>query len=312
MVLPIHPQPLKGESMTSWTVRLANANVTSVHNLLSSCIHERRWDKTDLDLLAENDASVLAGISRIHDEQIPKQMSLSAVRDLLALNGKSIRKSWLSSPFITRYCPLCLGEDRVPYMRLLWRLHFLPICVDHKIFLQNRCWNGACKAVQPLKQFDRDGLCGSCFIQLKDAPISYSKNCDNLLNLSSRVSDILAFKISPRSLGFPLSTKEFFSVLLLLVRYFNEYLPREKEWKEFRQIYCVSPCSFHYRWRIDSSFAALLLEKALVLLERWSAVELFISQNRSSFKKLCYGHANIPGRIRELILSTQNSSKVKP
>ena len=48
MTLPIHPQPLDNESMTSWLKRLAEGNGSSISNILSSYIDSnKRWDRKD-------------------------------------------------------------------------------------------------------------------------------------------------------------------------------------------------------------------------------------------------------------------------
>ena len=38
-----------------------------------------------------------------------------------------------------RVCGSCLGNDRVPYERLVWGVRILPVCVDHGRFLVWRC-----------------------------------------------------------------------------------------------------------------------------------------------------------------------------
>ncbi len=38
-----------------------------------------------------------------------------------------------------RYCPSCLKEDSIPYYRKKWRLSYIPICIIHECFLENKC-----------------------------------------------------------------------------------------------------------------------------------------------------------------------------
>lgn len=46
---------------------------------------------------------------------------------------------------IRRYCPMCLEEDTVPYLRITWRLATTVICDKHKIAMQDRCPHCGCR-----------------------------------------------------------------------------------------------------------------------------------------------------------------------
>ena len=52
ITLPVHPQPLDNESMSSWLKRIAKANSTTVGNILSSYLDNKRWDRRNLDLMS--------------------------------------------------------------------------------------------------------------------------------------------------------------------------------------------------------------------------------------------------------------------
>ncbi len=177
MTLPVHPQPLNNESLTSWLARLANTNYTSTKSILSTFIRDdKRWDRVDLDLLGRREAEMLADIAYLKDATRLQTMTLSNYTNILFQGSKADRKSWMSSISTTRYCPVCLGKDRIPHLRTLWRLHFLPICVDHKIILQNGCWNNKCNYSQPIIAFNQKGCCSKYGTTFCDAPASKLKN----------------------------------------------------------------------------------------------------------------------------------------
>jgi TniQ len=41
-----------------------------------------------------------------------------------------------------QFCPLCLNEDKTPYLRRRWRLALAVVCAQHGVLLQDRC--GSC------------------------------------------------------------------------------------------------------------------------------------------------------------------------
>lgn len=68
MTLPIHPQPLDNESMTSWLKRVAEANSTSVSNILLSYVdNNKRWDRKVLDLISNEETQILFTIARVRE-----------------------------------------------------------------------------------------------------------------------------------------------------------------------------------------------------------------------------------------------------
>jgi hypothetical protein len=227
-------------------------------------------------------------------------MTLSNWKDIIQQDNVADRKSWMGSTMTMRYCPLCLTQHNIPYPRLSWRLLFLPLYIEHNVVLQTGCWNRKCDHFQQLSEFSQKGRCIKCNVQLDEAPIAQPKNCDRLIRFSASIKEILEHKSLLHITDIPYDTKEFFAVLLLLVRYFNQYLPREISWEGLGENYRLSLNS-PYNWRKNNNVACILLEKSLVL-ENWTSCKDFFNQNRSRFKRLCYEYdTKTPVTIKRLI-----------
>jgi len=289
MTLPVHPQPFANESMTSWLARLANANYTSIPSILSSYAGDnKRWDRVDLDLLERREAEIIADMAYLKDMTRLQTMTLSNYSKILFRGSKADRKSWMSSTFTTRYCPLCLAKDRIPHLRTLWRLHFLPICIDHKIILQNGCWKNKCNFSQPLVTFNQKGCCSKCSTPFCNAPISRAEKCERLVRFASAVESMLRTSQLPHKTSFPYGMSEFFEVLLFFVRYFNQYLPRERSWEDLIRSYSL-PLNSPYEWRGNNAVACILIENSLEVIEKWSTTgKNLVTQHRSRLNRLHY------------------------
>lgn len=122
---------------------------------------------------------------------------------------------------------------------------------------------------------------------MDEAPIIQLKNCDHLIRFCTSIKEILEDSILLYLKGFPYDTKEFFELLLLFVRYFNQYLPREIPWEDLKERHGVllSPlCD----WRQNNNMASILLDKSLTVLENRTSCQDFFTQNKARIKRLCY------------------------
>ena len=288
---PIHPQPLRGESLTSWLMRVANANVSSVQSFLSSYLGEAEWRRRDLDLLDKKELSLLASLGRVQGGvETLWSMVLTPWNGVMAHDNEADHKAWVNSLRTTRYCPICLSKDAFPYLRLKWRLHVLPICVDHKVVLQNRCWNRDCGYSQPIARFRSDeglGVCSRCGSPLSHGPAIPPKNCEHLIRFTAAIVDILDKGKLPKYLAWPYKVNEFFAVLRLLVRFFNLYQPKESSWEELLQTHGL-PRNPPFDWRKNDAVACILLENSLKLIQNWPTNMMdFVRANQARFNRLC-------------------------
>lgn len=160
-VLPAHPAPEKLESLTSYFMRIAQANNIHIVKALSTLIgvnadilksltdHPLRTFGKTAERLACLDSQILA-TTFFH---IGRKFGRLAYSN--ALSG-FLRGSLGSS---LRYCPSCLA-DRLCYS-LIWRFLSLPGCVTHSCRLLDHCQH--CGSPIPLITFPpRIGACPTC------------------------------------------------------------------------------------------------------------------------------------------------------
>jgi hypothetical protein len=148
-LLPIHPQPKKGEILSSWMVRLSISNHFQLHTFYSKllgynhAIWNRDVDRNPSTTLLE----ILADCSGCSLNRI-KSMTLGNFDGLLyedvRLNGVA---KWILPIGVfhrmhrrrgMQCCPLCLQQD-VPFFSLKWRVSMFAICEVHKCFLIDAC-----------------------------------------------------------------------------------------------------------------------------------------------------------------------------
>ena len=72
-----------------------------------------------------------------------------------------------------RVCGNCLGNDKVPYERLVWGVRILPVCVDHGCFLVWRCV-GCGSKLRPQRNNVMTCRCGHHVSQSDPPPVSPS------------------------------------------------------------------------------------------------------------------------------------------
>lgn len=157
----VRPEPLPGESLSSWRQRSGWANGYRLFPM-----NDERRRRTDHDWTA-SDAEA-AWLASCHGKEVPEIHSLSSAALhgslLKAASGRTHQQWWLecrvSGPRQSpgaMFCPRCLAEDAIPYYRLRWRLGFMTICPAHRCFLADRC--GKCGAsAWPAGAVTRDGV----------------------------------------------------------------------------------------------------------------------------------------------------------
>lgn len=148
--LPVHPQPLEGELLSSWMIRLAHGNGFKVQTFTALQFGRERsiWTR-DIDHHAP--AWLLERLASVSGQPIDRleAMTLRAFegRVFERLNPKGRTRFLLPLSvyhrarrgFGLQYCPGCLAEDSEPYFRLRWRLSLSCVCCTHRVFLRDRC-----------------------------------------------------------------------------------------------------------------------------------------------------------------------------
>jgi len=214
VIWPIHPQPLNGEILSSWMIRVAHANRYKVHDFYSQYFGRNRqiWNR-DIDQFAPewliNGLTKHTGLSKETIEDMTLRSyggvvsdrfkNASVVRGLLAL-GIYHRKRRL---YGQQFCPICLRADKTPYLRKAWRIASVCICDLHQTILQDRC-NNCQRPMMAYRtdMFNKSGIpiysgidyCGTCRKRLVSNKPYSRKVPANLVQLQCKVYDALKGK----------------------------------------------------------------------------------------------------------------------
>lgn len=150
---PIHPQPLPDELLSSWMIRVARGNGFKVHSFYAAHFGRERqiWNR-DIDHHAPawllDGLEAHTGVQRVRLETMTLRAFESVVFERFNETGNTRFLMPLSIFHRTRraygqqFCPLCLTEDKTPYLRRRWRLALEVVCAQHGVLLQDRC--GSC------------------------------------------------------------------------------------------------------------------------------------------------------------------------
>lgn len=185
---PAHPKPQPDELLSSWIVRIAEANgiklETMTHQLFG--LYRLPWNR-DIDRLAPKwllkeicahtgtgywDAyrTTLAGYrTRLY----PHRKDSGQLRWILSVKINSTKRDGYGIQF----CPQCLATDKEPYFRRKWRVALYTFCLEHMVMLHDCC--PACGSAVTFyrrdfgRAIDEAGaicLCHQCQFDLRNAP----------------------------------------------------------------------------------------------------------------------------------------------
>lgn len=147
---PAHPKPLPDELLSSWMVRVAEANAIKLQTLSRMLYGTQRtpWNR-DIDRFAPK--WLLKEICRHTGTNywVAYQTTLSTYRNLLyskrRLTGQlqwvlpNLSHGTRHDGFGMQFCPVCLAEDAIPYFRKQWRLALYTYCPNHQVMLHDAC-----------------------------------------------------------------------------------------------------------------------------------------------------------------------------
>ena len=152
----IRPRPKRGEALSSWLVRIAEARGKLPHQLVQElCPGLQFWNR-DGDLLAppvlldalavrtgtprpEIERLTLGSLAGVLDEAISGKEQSSTVRPLGVYHRPRRGHG-------QQYCAPCLATD-TPFFRLRWRLTLFPACTRHGLILNDACHSCAAPVV---------------------------------------------------------------------------------------------------------------------------------------------------------------------
>lgn len=171
------PQPAANSALSGWIMMVAAAKRTPVCEVL------RIWNYCIPDAYAADTCRHIPPLSAMAITSFVSPRYLAELhwsgRSLLADPTFSCLTTHSNGCDIHRYCPLCLRQDQIPYLRLSWRVAFQLMCPEHHCLLLEKC-PGCGKAVDGAKYHHekmRIGvdalfrLCPHCLDDLCAAPI---------------------------------------------------------------------------------------------------------------------------------------------
>jgi len=160
---PAHPKPFPDEILSSWIVRVAEANAVKLQTLCWMLFGNERspWNR-DIDRSAPKwllkaicehtgtnywdgfHTTLVVYRNRLY----PRRQYSGQLRWVLPVRSDGMRRHGCAMQF----CPECLAGDLVPYFRKYWRLAMFTFCPIHDAQLHDAC--PACG--QPVMYYRRD------------------------------------------------------------------------------------------------------------------------------------------------------------
>lgn len=149
-VWPAHPKPLPDELLSSWIVRLAEANAIKLQTLSWMLFGNERspWNR-DIDrnaprwlieALSQHTATNYwdvfhTALVTYRTRLYPRRQAVGQLRWILPVRSYGMRRR----AFGQQFCPLCLANDPQPYFRKQWRVALFTYCPKHRIELHDAC-----------------------------------------------------------------------------------------------------------------------------------------------------------------------------
>jgi hypothetical protein len=184
---PAHPKPLPDELLSSWIVRVAEANAIKLHTLSRMLFGDRRspWNR-DIDRFAPpwllKTMCHHTGVDYQHvssttlatycERLFPRQTMSGQLYWVLPIISQGTKRRG----FGMQFCTACLAEDTTPYFRKQWRLALYTYCPKHQISLYDACPECGASVCYFRRDFGRElaqapdlGHCTSCGFDFRQA-----------------------------------------------------------------------------------------------------------------------------------------------
>lgn len=149
-IWPAHPKPLPDELLSSWIVRVAQANGIKLQTLCWILFGNARspWNR-DIDrsapkwlLKAMSEHTGVnywdayhATLTTYRTILYPNRRRSGQLRWILPVRTYAMNRKGYGQQF----CPLCLAEDLIPYFRKTWRVALFTFCPKHQVILRDAC-----------------------------------------------------------------------------------------------------------------------------------------------------------------------------
>ena len=280
--LPIHPQPIQGESMESWIVRWADAIPCSPPRFIATYFKGSNA-YFDLDLIHDNSdlffrlAEVMAG-----GPALARKMTVFSFEHLFVQNS-SRTSSWTLGSIhfkARRSCPTCLSEDTTPHLRLIWRLDLVSVCNRHGVMLKDKC--DGCHADyrpylnNPHFDFRR---CRQCGFFLPDAPVDCADLKEDGVTAVSALSGLAQSGTLPNEMKWRYDIHQLFPTLSFVVSFLNMVDKKSESGLGDQRNRDKKPES-HQKY--------ILCGRAWRLLSNWQDLERLIGNYQSIFNQVVW------------------------
>lgn len=147
---PCHPKPFPDEILSSWIVRVAEANGVKLQRMCWDLFGNQKspWNR-DVDRSAPkwlikifSDHTGLSfwdvyrtTLTTYRGILYPTRRLSGQLRWILPICTHGMQREGFGQQF----CPQCLAEDPVPYFRKTWRLAMFTFCPTHLVMMHDAC-----------------------------------------------------------------------------------------------------------------------------------------------------------------------------
>jgi len=166
-IWPVHPKPLPDELLSSWIVRVAQANGIKLQTLCWMLFGNEKspWNR-DIDrsappwllqALSEHTGTNYWDIfhttlATYRTRLYSRRQSSGQLRWILPVNNYGMRHTGFGQQF----CPVCLATDPVAYFRKQWRIALFTYCPIHQVELHDACPSCAAPVVHYRGDFGKE------------------------------------------------------------------------------------------------------------------------------------------------------------
>lgn len=187
-VWPAHPKPLPDELLSSWIVRVAEANAIRLQTLSWMLFGngvspwnrdiDRNAPQWLIDALCEHTGSSYWDVfrmtlvtyeGRLHSHR----QAFGQLRWILPIRSYGMRHR----AFGQQFCPECLAKDSIPCFRKQWRVAFFTYCPEHHVELLDACPGCGLPVIIFRGDFGRELMnarpmfvCHACGYDFREAP----------------------------------------------------------------------------------------------------------------------------------------------
>lgn len=145
---PRHPRPRDGEMLTSWLIRLADANGVGFRCLCRNLCPDRQALREPLDRRPHQDfVDALAARTLTSPDRIRQATIWSLFPAMITEEAPLFGRHYWVLPLANfsrqgggqQFCHACLAEEDRRHYPLLWRLGFVTECACHEVPLADCC-----------------------------------------------------------------------------------------------------------------------------------------------------------------------------